>query len=409
MTAIPIQAERVPAGQVGPPQQALILLCVMLLTGAFIQNGFLPISLGLVRVGIAILTLFLIGRHWRSALRVATRDGLLLGLILLACASLFWSIDPALSLQRAIALITATLLGVYIAMQFSIQQQASLFLRAIGLILIFSALFALFLPQYGLMGSPHVGRWNGILSHKNVLGRIAALGAILLIYLPPAYTRLSRPGQLLLFALAVLIIVMTESAAARMILLLFVAALPLSGLLKAHPYLFMAASILGLLIAVALLLWFLGNYEAVFAVFGRDATLTGRSMLWDSSLLTILDRPWLGHGYSASFTPGAPIYARLIWQEAPHAHNGWLDIGLDLGLLGVSLFTLGYLRSVFRAFHRIRWQPGPTWRYCLIFLLLFLAGSITDTSPFLIRDITWIMYVSVTLTLAQPIAEEAQT
>ena len=78
----------------------------------------------------------------------------------------------------------------------------------------------------------------------------------------------------------------------------------------------------------------------------RDEGLTGRLNLWNAVLLAISKRLWLGYGFNAFWQgmKGESGYVLTAVGWAPkYAHNGFLDLVLDLGLLGLLVFAIGYL------------------------------------------------------------------
>jgi O-antigen ligase len=83
---------------------------------------------------------------------------------------------------------------------------------------------------------------------------------------------------------------------------------------------------------------------------GRDPTLTGRTDLW-KILLSVNEHPLLGAGYE-SFWLGERL--EKIWEILPwranEAHNGYLEIFLNLGLVGLALLVViiatGYRRVI---------------------------------------------------------------
>jgi len=85
---------------------------------------------------------------------------------------------------------------------------------------------------------------------------------------------------------------------------------------------------------------------------GRDATLTGRTVIWDAVLRTHTN-PIVGAGYE-TFWLGPRLEA--VWELAGHvteAHNGYLELYLHLGLIGVFLFCaflIASYRSICRKF-----------------------------------------------------------
>lgn len=379
----------------------LLAASVLLLSGALITNGFLPISYGLTRILILIVTLLLIARHWRQIMQHWTLNILLLLLIVWAFASTLWSLEPALTLQRSISLLSMYLLGLYIVTRLNSRQQVRFIFWLIVFVLLMSVLFALILPDYGIMTDSHAGSWQGILSHKNVLGRLLITGFAILLVTPRVWLGINRWQSIVLLMLFVMVIWMTRSASARVLLFYFIMLVPVLYLLYQHPFLLIGLTMFGMLIGIGLLLFLLINSTEFFALFGRDATMTGRTHLWDSALRMIADRPLLGYGYTVSFTPTSPIHHLLIWEEAPHAHNGWLDTALDLGLIGAGLLTLSNLQNIWRSVIGIQTTGSPYNVFALILVLAFMGGSITDTTPFFLRDMTLLFYIMVTLALGK--------
>jgi O-antigen ligase len=84
----------------------------------------------------------------------------------------------------------------------------------------------------------------------------------------------------------------------------------------------------------------------VARLLGRDPTLTGRTEIWKD--LLIFDYNWiLGTGYE-SFWLGERLIQ--VWTEAGYitqAHNGYLEIYLNLGIVGLFILV-GMLISSYR-------------------------------------------------------------
>jgi exopolysaccharide production protein ExoQ len=87
------------------------------------------------------------------------------------------------------------------------------------------------------------------------------------------------------------------------------------------------------------------NADVAGAV-GRDPTLTDRTLIW-KTLLAMKTNPLLGTGYE-SFWLGPRV--NTIWKEfgkLNEAHNGYLEVYLNLGLIGLSLLC-GFLMASYR-------------------------------------------------------------
>ena len=88
----------------------------------------------------------------------------------------------------------------------------------------------------------------------------------------------------------------------------------------------------------------------VAEVMGRDPTLTGRTELWEK-LLNMGTDPIIGVGYE-SFWLGKRLDAMwaLYWWQPNQAHNGYIEVYLNFGFVGISL--LG--GSIIHAYGKIR-------------------------------------------------------
>ena len=122
--------------------------------------------------------------------------------------------------------------------------------------------------------------------------------------------------------------------------------------------------------------------ENAFSLFldasGRDATLTGRTMLWSWADRLIADKPILGFGYRAFWVVGNP-YAEEIWREMGfgrplgiHFHNQWYEITVQLGYVGLALALLTFLIVLIEV---ARWAVrAPSPESC------FFLGFLVDTA-----------------------------
>jgi O-antigen ligase len=137
--------------------------------------------------------------------------------------------------------------------------------------------------------------------------------------------------------------------------------------------------------------------DAFAGQLGKDRTLTGRTDLWAVAISMIEHRPWLGYGYSAFWRDGAPGPAAAFWAavgwRTPHSHNGFIDLTLDLGLLGLLLFLTGLVTATIKAFGRARTGStigavGP-----LVFLAYTVLYNLSESSLFKHNTLFWVVYV----------------
>jgi O-antigen ligase len=165
----------------------------------------------------------------------------------------------------------------------------------------------------------------------------------------------------------------------------------------AAPVVTAAALGAAIIIAAALL----AAPDALAALVGRDLTFTGRTEIWRYSLDALAERPFLGHGLEAFWAdPDGPAYGvrRAIGWDAPSAHNGWIDLALTLGALGVALFALNFAATLARALPALS-QAGPK-RFAPAMLAAFFVFTLSESVILTSGALAWALYMAVSARLA---------
>jgi exopolysaccharide production protein ExoQ len=117
---------------------------------------------------------------------------------------------------------------------------------------------------------------------------------------------------------------------------------------------------MGIVLAGALILLF-GGESIVTSALGRQSNLSGRTDIWKASLAAA-DNPLFGTGFESFWNANAYKVARsltiagfLDMSNLVSAHNGYLEVYLDLGSVGVCLIAVilisGY-RHAIKVFRR---------------------------------------------------------
>lgn len=232
----------------------------------------------------------------------------------------------------------------------------------IGLVVVpVSILFIRYFPELGRAYS-RGGRssWTGVGTDKNALGMICLVFGLAAIYRflqlrkEQGGARKKGPmaAQGALIVMTLYLLWQTNSATAF-------ACFFLAGGVMVLTQLFPAARkprLLRLLIAVAVIVplsaMFLGIGSSLVGTLGRDTTFTGRTAIWHAAL-GMVTNPLLGAGYE-SFWLGQRLVGveNLIGQGVNQAHNGYIEIYLNLGWVGLVLLAIllvtGY-RRIFTA------------------------------------------------------------
>jgi exopolysaccharide production protein ExoQ len=234
--------------------------------------------------------------------------------------------------------------------------------------------------------------WHGAFGTKNEFGRVVTVAVASFLALPNQ-RRWAKP---LALAIGVLLGLLARSAGATGYLVGIALLLLWLPVLKWKPkqrkVAIAASAVIVCLMATAISL----NWTTATALVGREPHLSGRTVLWKMSVANIQERPLLGHGYAAFWTRGSRP-ARLIreesgWLDAPHSHNGYIEIALGLGLLGLAAYGVGLTTNARRAY--AFWMSGEESyrKWPLAYLVLVSLYQLTESSIVSGDYILWILY-----------------
>ena len=90
----------------------------------------------------------------------------------------------------------------------------------------------------------------------------------------------------------------------------------------------------------------------ILQVFGKSGDFTGRTEIWAAVLARAAEHPVIGSGFSTPWLPWVPEFDHWIVVNGLtvfHAHNMWLDVLMQLGIVGVVLMAGIMLSLVWRA------------------------------------------------------------
>lgn len=279
----------------------------------------------------------------------------LLAILVYCVIGLAWSPYAVVTLKKTIQVAGLIIFSI------AIQQDGKPWTHSVKVILaaltaieIASAFAAIFIPSFGI--DAYFGyAWKGVVSGKNTLGAIGALS--LLLWLSVAHlNHIKKSAWWAGVGLSFVSVVMSTSSTSLVVAV--VGAFIFWLLRRQHigspmwlqRLLVMAA--LALLLSTHLFFIFEGRLPepsellGPFAsLFGKSADLTGRADIW-APLLIEFDKHWLlGIGYGAFWlgpgSPSQPVLDTLQWIPL-QAHNGYLDVLNELGVIG-GIFFLGFL------------------------------------------------------------------
>jgi exopolysaccharide production protein ExoQ len=141
---------------------------------------------------------------------------------------------------------------------------------------------------------------------------------------------------------------------------------------------------------------------------GRNMTLTGRTDLW-ADLLKMDTNPWFGVGFE-SFFVGDRVERlwKLYWWHPNEAHNGYLEIYLTLGRVGILLLLLLVVTGYRNAISTYRRDPRAG-SVKLAFLVVILLYNITEAAFKVIHPVWAVFLLAVMAVPEVAAASEAAT
>ena len=142
--------------------------------------------------------------------------------------------------------------------------------------------------------------------------------------------------------------------------------------------------------------------DQFFTLIGKDPTLTGRTGIWEALFRRVEERPLLGYGFGAFWQdrlgPSWFIKHEVQWS-APNAHNGWLDMLVQLGWIGLALAIGHFLISLTSAVRRFWGGPEAYWT--IVFMALFALFSISESTVMQYNGISWVLYTATAAKLLE--------
>ncbi len=333
--------------------------------------------------------------------RLVFRSKVFLLAPLLALASSQWAQDSTPTIRRSIGLLFTYLLGAFIAVHCDRRLQ----LKLLCLVLLVSAALSyaveLFLPGWVPVVEAHPGSWNGVFPHKNMLAKSMALLVAALLCLNPR-SSLGRWIKWIGMLAAAGLLVRSQSASAMLVM----AALLTCFFVIRQMH--RGTKTVILVVIVALSVVTVGSFfidaiqSSVLQMLGKSSDLSGRTSIWAASWLSIAKRPMLGYGFHGFWRENnESLTARALipnhW-DAPHAHNGYIETLLELGVVGLVIIVHGFILLSGRALRRYRAGGDLLELWPIMLALLFCFYNISESMNMVENTVGWILFTAALFT-----------
>lgn len=395
-------------GQIAFFEKGYSILCILFFgNGVGTLVGENELIMKLLRYAILLIAVLLMSARWQTTLRTLAKGWLLWAVVGLMIGSFAWSVSPSYtseSLRGEVLPMTA--FATYFASRFNIREQMRIIATTLAIGAFLSLFYAIALPSVGRhVGDKFDGAWKGIYSQKNVFSSVMALTMLVFFILSLANKNaqerlLARCG--LLFS--ILLILLSTSVSGLVVFIALLVIVLGSRLFRWKGRRSVLFLDLGGLILLGSGAFLSVTWQAIVISLGKDPTLSARTHIWAGSIEKIMQQPWLGYGRAAFWVPGNDdafeIGALAAKGFVPsHAHNGYIDVALDIGLIGFSLFALGLIISFGMALHRAYRATEPEDLWPFAFLSLLMIYNMTESLLMLRTSLYWVMYMIIFLSL----------
>jgi O-antigen ligase len=335
-----------------------------------------------------------------------------------ALVSILWSEFIFVSIKRYIRFCGTPLIAMIILSEASPRLAMESVLRRTAFVLVpFSIVLIKYLPDRGVMYGRWSGElmWVGVTSQKNALGILCFVSAFFLLWRTVRAFSERKPGEKWsrkqklyiaadLSVLAIAVLLLKGPGKAYSATSLVVSFVGVSGLLalmqmrkrKAYvpvPALYtvvVLCFIYGMGIPFGAATVSSGFMEAL----GRDATFTDRDQIWRELVPIAMQNSVLGQGYGG-------FWVRPIESGVNEAHNGYLDLMLELGFVGIVLlfaFIIALCKAAYRCLPQDFWWSSLT--ICLT--IMTLVHNSTESSFLKTSNFLWSLLVILYLLVSVP-------
>lgn len=398
------------------------------LAGDFWRNSLSWYGYGAIVAVIVTISILLLVRN-RTVIKFSSLPYPLLGFLVYATLSIAWSFYPLFTTLGAAVQWATTAAAVSIAITLSWGQLLTALgwaVRAIlGLSFIFEFIVAVFVrhPIYPVWVTPDdpkhpaallywsrdllfsTGKIQGIVGNSSLLAMIALI-AVIVVGLQLATRSLNSFWSWFWMLVALATIVLTRSAT-------IVVGLVAVGIVAAAVILIRRARSprtrrrtyggIGLTVVLLAVVAFILRTPLLHSL-GKSSTLTGRVGIWEAVIGLAHERPAFGWGWLSYWIVWIEPFKNLIKRggvEVPHAHDAWLDVWLQAGIVGLVLFGLLALSTLVRSWlmakDAIISAPGDrgyhSW-VSMLPLLVFVAQLIQSiVESRLLLEGGWILFV----------------
>jgi len=314
--------------------------------------------------------------------------------------SILWSDFPFIAFKRWIKVIGVLVMVLIILTEKRPYESLGVIIKYASYV--FLPLSILFIKYY-----PHLGRayhmglpmYTGVFDQKNTLGQICILSVLyfawrFLYFEKSSKYQLHNTIYLIMFLFSTFLFYKANSATAMVCSIFAVFIL----IIARHPVFKNNYRIIIPLATVSVLIYIFLDYafnvkDYIIQLLGRRSDLTTRVPMW-RDLLSMAKRPLIGTGFESFWLGDRLRYMISAWGISHQAHNGYIEMYLNLGWIGVS-FLISWILSGIRNIQKYMALDYPAAIFRMTLMIVILLVNYTEATFWGTNTLWLIFFVSI--------------
>ncbi len=327
--------------------------------------------------------------------------------------SILWSDYPLVSFKRWIKASGNVIMALVILTEQRPCEAVGVILRRLAFLLLpLSILFIKYYPDLGRTYHMGLPMFTGVASQKNGLGQICLISGVYFSWNLLLNRREGNKfGRQLHFSIYLIVLPMIawllymSNSATSLVGMVVAICIFLVSRLPAVAWKPSRIMVLGLTVVsiLGVLEATLGVSKLVIKILGRDPTLTTRVPMW-YGLIAMAKNPFVGVGYE-SFWLGDRL--DMLWRtygELIQAHNGYLEIYLNLGLVGLALLVASMLSGLRKVGKQLN-VDYPFAILRLVFIVIVAIYNWTEATFYSVSNMWLLLFLGILDTSGQQEAD----
>jgi O-antigen ligase len=373
-------------------------------------DRFILTSLLIIGIGI------LLGRRQQVCAQLKSNPVLVLFVVYCAF-SIFWSNFPAVAAKRWTKLVADVVMVLIVVTEADVKAAISRWLSECAFLLV--PLSVLLIKYYPDLGRAYT-RWTwmpvytGVTTNKNLLGMICLVLGLASVWrilqsrgnLDRRYVSRSRIAHGVIVLMVLWLFAQANSMTSLSCFVLASGLLVITTVFRSARKPARLHLLCALLALAAFSALFLNIGSDIVENLGRDSTLTGRTELW-SHVLQMHGNAFLGTGFE-SFWLGPRLQRlwQIYWWHPNEAHNGYLEVFLNLGWLGVALLGALLISGYHKIIASFAVDPAIA-QLRLAYFVVAITYNFTEAAFRIFNPVWMVLLVAITA-VPSPVPAEAE-